>query len=56
MGKYENGYWGKINYWSNTLKEAVDRKDIEMVKKVADSKPLTELIQKSIKDKGQRLQ
>jgi len=36
MGKYENGYWDKIDYWADTLKEAVDRKDIEMVKKAAE--------------------
>jgi hypothetical protein len=33
MRKYENGYWEKINYWANTLKEAVGREDLEMVEK-----------------------
>jgi len=33
---YTNGYWDKINYWANTLKEAVDRQDLEMVKKATE--------------------
>jgi dsDNA-binding SOS-regulon protein len=36
MRKYENGYWDKINYWANTLKEAVNRKDVEMVEKATE--------------------
>ncbi len=39
MRKYENGYWDKINYWVNTLKEAAHRKDIEMVKPAAEKVP-----------------
>ena len=30
---YDNGYWDKINYWTNTLKESINKKDIEMVEK-----------------------
>jgi hypothetical protein len=33
---YENGYWEKLNYWSNTLKEAIERKDMEMVEKASE--------------------
>ena len=27
--KYPRGYWPKIEYWSNTLAEAIKRKDVD---------------------------
>lgn len=29
--KYENGYWGKITYWTSKLQEAVDNNNLRGV-------------------------
>jgi hypothetical protein len=34
--EYKCGYWGKIEYWSKNLREAVEVQDLDMVKKATD--------------------
>ena len=34
--KYPEGYYPKLQYWSNTLQEAILRKDLAMIQKCSE--------------------
>ena len=34
--KYPEGYYPKLRYWSNTLQEAIGRRDLDMIQKCSE--------------------